>query len=58
MLERMAIAFALAEGRVRGTSLGHASPGATSMETMPAAEQLGEAQARALSIASPEFQWA
>jgi uncharacterized protein (DUF1800 family) len=68
MLERMAIAFALAEGRVRGTSLGHslhgraslghASPGATSTEARPAAAQLGEAQARALSIASPEFQWA
>jgi uncharacterized protein (DUF1800 family) len=56
MLERMSIAFQLAQGRVQGTSLGSGIP-----DSLPKAESgksFSFVDAQALALASPEFQWA
>ena len=56
LLERMAVAFLLARGRVPGTRLGPALP-----ETVTKLPELSGApfhELQALALASPEFQWA
>jgi len=55
MLQRMALGFALASGRVRGSALGSVLP--ETLPRLPEARGLGLREAQALAIASPEFQW-
>ncbi|MGI9590098.1 MAG: DUF1800 domain-containing protein, partial [Myxococcota bacterium] len=55
MLERMTAAFLLAEGRVRGTKLGPVFP--ETVTRRPAVDGASFAEAQALALASPEFQW-
>jgi uncharacterized protein (DUF1800 family) len=52
LLERMGLAFALAGGEIPGTRLGPHAPGGAGADRVAAAE------AQALALASPEFQWA
>jgi uncharacterized protein (DUF1800 family) len=56
MLERMAVAFQLAEGRVRGARLGPELP--ATVAPLSALEGSSFAERQALALASPEFQWA
>jgi len=55
MLERMAAAFELAGGRVRGTELGPVFP--ETVTRLPAVDGASFAEMQALALASPEFQW-
>jgi uncharacterized protein (DUF1800 family) len=55
MLERMAVAFLLAQGRVRGATLGPALPETIARQPEAASARFSERQA--LALASPEFQW-
>lgn len=55
MLERMAMAFLLAEGRVRGTRLGPVFP--ETVTRLPALANASFSEVQALALASPEFQW-
>ena len=55
LLERMTAAFLLAEGRVRGTKLGPVFP--ETVTRLPAVDGVSFAEAQALALASPEFQW-
>jgi uncharacterized protein (DUF1800 family) len=54
LLERMGLAFALARGEVPGTRLGPRAPGGAGPL---AAGRASAAEAQALALASPEFQW-
>ena len=55
LLERMALAFALAHGHVRGTRLGSELPPGTAVANGETADRR---QRVALALAAPEFQWA
>ena len=55
MLERMAVVFLLAQGRVRGTTLGPAFP--ETVLHLREAARAPFAERQALALDSPEFQW-
>jgi len=55
MLERMAVSFLLAEGRVRGTRIGPVFP--ETVSRLPVTDGVSLSEAQALALASPEFQW-
>ena len=56
LLERMAVAFLLARGRVPGTRLGPVFP--ETVTRLPEVPGASFAEIQALAVASPEFQWA